>query len=119
MVRSSSPTTSSSSSNVASTSSITLIEYHHHQEEEEQEEQEQWQPILHASSNQVVLYNPRSHALSITSSAAGPSVMVTRRHRGRDHDTERWCLYCKQRLPAGFEMYEYGRSMRMNARGRR
>ena len=111
---SSSTATSSSSSNVASTSSATLIEYHH-QEQEEQDEEEQWQPILHASSNQVVLYNPRSHALSITSSSASPSVVVTRRHRGRDHDTERWCPYCKQRLPAGFEMYEYGRSMRMNA----
>ena len=53
-----------------------------------------------------MLYNPRSHALSITSASAGPAVAVTR--RGRDHDTER-CPYCKQRLPAGFEMYEFGR----------
>ena len=116
--RSWSSSTTSSSSSVPSTSSATLIEYRHHQEQREQqdEEQEQWQPILHASSNQVVLYNPRSHALSITSSSASPSVVVSRRHhRGRDHDTERWCPYCKQRLPAGFEMYEFGRSMTMNA----
>ena len=59
-----------------------------------------------------MLYNPRSHALSITSASAGPAVVVTR--PGRDLDTER-CPYCKQRLPAGFEMYEFGRSMRMNA----
>lgn len=63
------------------------------------------------------MYNPRSHALSITSASAGPAVVVATR-RGRDHDTEvggRWCPCCKQRLPAGFEMYEFGRSMRMNA----
>lgn len=59
-----------------------------------------------------MLYNPRSHALSITTStSAGPAVVVAR--RGRDHATER-CPYCKQSLPAGFEMYEFGRSMRMN-----
>ena len=64
-----------------------------------------------------MLYNPRSHALSIASASAGPAVVVSTRRR-RDHDTEvggRWCPYCKQRLPAGFEMYELGRSMRMNA----
>ena len=64
-----------------------------------------------------MLCNPRSHALSITSASAGPAVVVTTRH-GRDHDTAvggRWCPYCKQRLPAGFETYEFGRSMRMNA----
>ena len=87
------------SSNVASTSA-TLIEY---------QEQEQWHPILHAS-NQVVLYNPRSHALSITSASAGPAVVVTRR---RDHDTEVGgrCPYCKQSLPVDFETYDFGRSM--------
>ena len=100
---------SPSSHDVASesTSSATMIEY--------QEQEEQWQPILHAS-NQVVLYNPRSHALSITSASAGPAVVVTR--PGRDHDAEvggRWCPYCKQRLPAGFEIYEIGGSMRMNS----
>lgn len=61
-----------------------------------------------------MLYNPRSHALSITSASAGPAVVVTR--PGRDHHTDVGgrCPYCKQRLPAGFEMYEFGRSMRMN-----
>ncbi|KAF7984448.1 hypothetical protein HWV62_14534 [Athelia sp. TMB] len=52
-----------------------------------------WQPILHAS-NQVVLYNPTSHALSI-------------RHN-RDvyysgSDTTHYCPYCKQPLPPDFE----------------
>lgn len=43
-----------------------------------------WRPIFHAS-NQVVLYNPASHALSIR-----PSV-------------QRPCPYCKQPLPQDFE----------------
>lgn len=96
-------TPTSPESNIASTSA-TLIEY---------QEQEQWQPILHAS-NQVVLYNSRSHALSITSASAGPAVVVTRR---RDHDTEVGgrCPYCRQSLPVGFETYDVGRSMGMNA----
>ena len=62
-----------------------------------------------------MLYNPRSHALSIASASAGPAVST---HRGRVHDTQvggRWCPCCKQRLPAGFEMYELGRSMRVDA----
>jgi hypothetical protein len=92
-------TSTSPESNIASTSA-TLIEY---------QEQEQWQPILHAS-NQVVLYNSRSHALSITSASAGPAVVATRRRR--DHDTEVGgrCPYCKQGLPVGFETYDVGRS---------
>ena len=63
-----------------------------------------------------MLYNPRSHALSVTSASAGPAAVVASRRGRGDHDTER-CPYCKQRLPAGFEMYEFGRSMRMNASG--
>ena len=51
----------------------------------------EWQPILHAS-NQVVLYNPTSHALSVQRSSSPESVagLVRRRdiHRG-----ER-CPYC-------------------------
>ncbi|KAG6878063.1 hypothetical protein C0993_000163 [Termitomyces sp. T159_Od127] len=53
-------------------------------------EQEHWQPVLHVS-NQVVLYNPHSHALSI---------------RKFDHFPRRPCRpcpYCKQTLPADFE----------------
>lgn len=46
----------------------------------------EWQAILH-SSNQVVLYNPRSHALSISHSANLPML----------------CPYCKQALPLGFD----------------
>jgi hypothetical protein len=61
-----------------------------------------------------VLYNPRSHALSITAASAGPAVVVTRPGRDHHHDSER-CPYCKQRLPPDFEMYEFGRSMRMNS----
>ncbi|KAG6905740.1 hypothetical protein DXG01_000989, partial [Tephrocybe rancida] len=50
----------------------------------------EWQPVFHVS-NQVVLYNPRSHALSIRKSNNFPE-----RLRGP-------CPYCKQPLPAGFE----------------
>ncbi|TFK71136.1 kinase-like protein [Pluteus cervinus] len=46
----------------------------------------EWQTILHAS-NQVVLYNPTSHALSIRHSSKFP---------------ERLCPYCKQKVPPGF-----------------
>lgn len=48
-----------------------------------------WQPIL-SLSNQVVLYNPTSHALSIKTSSQGPA-------------RPRTCLYCKQPLPPDFE----------------
>ncbi|KAK2465120.1 hypothetical protein APHAL10511_002928, partial [Amanita phalloides] len=48
-----------------------------------------WQPILQAS-NQVVLYNSTSHALSVDLSAA--------KHPARRHS----CPYCKQALPADF-----------------
>ncbi|KAG6844145.1 hypothetical protein H0H87_009488 [Tephrocybe sp. NHM501043] len=50
----------------------------------------EWQPVLHVS-NQVVLYNPRSHALSIRKSKNLPE-----RTRGP-------CPYCKQTLPPDFE----------------
>jgi glutaredoxin len=49
----------------------------------------EWQPIFHAS-NQVVLYNPTSHALSISSSSNYPP---RERHQ---------CPYCKQALPSDF-----------------
>ena len=95
---------STSTSNIASSStSATLIEY---------QEQEQWEPILHAS-NQVVLYNPRSHALSITSTSAAaqyPAVVLTRRKRDHDREVGGRCPYCKQSLPVGFEeSYDFGR----------
>lgn len=51
-----------------------------------------WQPIL-SVSNQVVLYNPTSHALSIKKS----SQQAAGRARPRA------CLYCKQPLPPDFE----------------
>lgn len=50
----------------------------------------EWQPIFHVS-NQVVLYNPTSHALSIRHSSNFPE-------RPRQP-----CPYCKQTLPLGFE----------------
>ncbi|EFI26761.1 other/IKS protein kinase [Coprinopsis cinerea okayama7 len=57
----------------------------------------EWQPILHAS-NQVVLYNPHSHALTISRpanlAASSSSLIATRRPRP--------CPYCKQDLPPGF-----------------
>lgn len=70
-----------------------------------EEAPEQWQPILHAS-NQVVLYNPHSHALSIalTTNEAAKGVVVTRRPRleSTDIHTRDTCPYCKQTLPPGF-----------------
>lgn len=51
----------------------------------------EWQPIFHVS-NQVVLYNPTSHALSIRQS-----------NRLRHP-----CPYCKQPLPRGFQGPELG-----------
>ena len=48
-----------------------------------------WQPILHGS-NQVVLYNPTSHALAI-------------RHASYlAHHHKRACPYCSQSLPPNF-----------------
>ncbi|KAF9525399.1 kinase-like domain-containing protein [Crepidotus variabilis] len=69
---------------------------------------QEWQPILHAS-NQVVLYNPRSHALSITSAPANitPAVVLASSQRraaitaGGTAIIEP-CPYCKQALPQGF-----------------
>ncbi|TFK28473.1 other/IKS protein kinase [Coprinopsis marcescibilis] len=57
----------------------------------------EWQPILHSANNQVVLYNPRSHALTISNSVHQyrSSVIATR------HSKE--CPYCKQSLPPSFE----------------
>ena len=57
----------------------------------------EWQPILQ-SSNQVVLYNPQSHALTISQRSSLPpesSVIATRK-------THRECPYCKQNLPPSF-----------------
>lgn len=50
-----------------------------------------WQTILH-SSNQVVLYNPKSHALSISHSS-NPDVQDTK------------CPFCKRALPKGFGLH--------------
>ncbi|KAF5383058.1 hypothetical protein D9615_004945 [Tricholomella constricta] len=50
----------------------------------------EWQPVFHVS-NQVVLYNPTSHALSIRQSNNFPE-------RPRSA-----CPYCKQKLPHDFE----------------
>ncbi|KAF9564514.1 kinase-like protein [Agrocybe pediades] len=82
------------------------------------DEQQLWQPILQAS-NQVVLYNPRLHALSIapTSNAAATAsgVVVARRQRREESlaaagtasgaaATDR-CPYCHQTLPPGFRRF--------------
>ncbi|KAG6840398.1 hypothetical protein C0991_006932 [Blastosporella zonata] len=50
----------------------------------------EWQPVFHVS-NQVVLYNPRSHALSI------------RKSNNFQEQSSDPCPYCKQTLPTGFE----------------
>lgn len=59
----------------------------------------EWQPILHAS-NQVVLYNPRSHALTISrkSSTSEPSTTSSEVVTAR---LPRHCPYCKQPVPPG------------------
>ncbi|KAF7349348.1 Other/IKS protein kinase [Mycena sanguinolenta] len=49
----------------------------------------EWQPIFHVS-NQVVLYNPTSHALSIRHSSNTPPRV------------QRQCPYCHQSLPSDF-----------------
>ncbi|KAG2140645.1 kinase-like protein [Suillus clintonianus] len=51
----------------------------------------EWQPIFQAS-NQIVLYNPTSHALSITKSS-GPT----------DLSSTSLCPYCHRLLPSGFD----------------
>ncbi|KAJ8589502.1 kinase-like protein [Rhizopogon salebrosus TDB-379] len=51
----------------------------------------EWQPIFHAS-NQVVLYNPTSHALSVTRSSVPPHLAGCSP-----------CPYCHRPLPAGFD----------------
>ncbi|KAJ7053284.1 kinase-like protein [Mycena amicta] len=53
-------------------------------------EQPDWQTIFHVS-NQIVLYNPTSHALSIQRAAQYPPPV------------RRPCPYCKQPLPADFD----------------
>ena len=51
----------------------------------------EWQPILHVS-NQVVLYNPTSHALSIRTHSRPPSPSLARHAR---------CPYCHRSLSNG------------------
>lgn len=53
----------------------------------------EWQPILH-SSNQVVLYNPTSHALIIHPSSQSASRSVT-----VDQSAPHLCPYCSRPLP--------------------
>jgi hypothetical protein len=50
-----------------------------------------WRPILHAS-NQVVLYNPTSHALTIHRSSQSTTLK---------QPVPRLCPYCSQPLPTG------------------
>ncbi|KAF4581706.1 putative serine/threonine-protein kinase iks1 [Pleurotus pulmonarius] len=53
-----------------------------------------WQPIFHAS-NQVVLYNATSHALSIRRSSTSPTAI-----------SPSSCPLCKRPLPAGYSLRE-------------
>jgi len=62
-----------------------------------------WRPILEAS-DQLVLYNPTSHALSITQHSLPPS----RTSRGHDHADQR-CPYCSQFLPADVRLFSRNR----------
>lgn len=54
--------------------------------------EQDWQPILH-SSNQVVLWNPKSHALSISRFSNNHGLTVQ----------DNACPYCRRVLPDGFE----------------
>ena len=56
-----------------------------------QDRETSWRPILHAS-NQVVLYNPTSHALTIHHSSHSTTL---------DQPVPPLCPYCSQTLPAG------------------
>lgn len=58
-----------------------------------QDRETSWQPILHAS-NQVVLYNPTSHALTIHHSSQSQSTTVKQ-------SNPPLCPYCSQTLPPG------------------
>ena len=56
-----------------------------------QDRETSWRPILHAS-NQVVLYNPTSHALTIHHSSHSTTL---------DQPVPPLCPYCSQTLPTG------------------
>ena len=62
-----------------------------------------WHPILEASG-QLVLYNPTSHALSITQHSLPPSDSS----RSHDHARER-CPYCSQVLPTDVRLFSRNR----------
>jgi hypothetical protein len=55
-----------------------------------------WQAILHAQ-NQVVLYNPTNHALSVRPRALPPSLPATHNHASGV------CPYCARALPVDFD----------------
>jgi hypothetical protein len=57
-----------------------------------------WHPILHAS-NQVVLYNPTSHALTIHHASKSSTL---------NQSLPRLCPYCSQPLPTGLPEREAG-----------
>ncbi|KAF8872736.1 kinase-like domain-containing protein [Infundibulicybe gibba] len=61
----------------------------------------EWQPILHVS-NQVVVYNPTSHALSI-------------QHRESSESSRQPCPYCKQPLPPGFQPNDFEDQIEMDS----
>ena len=62
-----------------------------------------WRPILEASG-QLVLYNPTSHALSITHHSLPPS----KSSRSHDRASQR-CPYCSQFLPADVRLFSGNR----------
>ena len=71
------------------------------------QENENWQPILHAS-NQVVLYNPHSHALTVASTSTNPPAALTigRLTALTEPSTKiHPCPYCNQNLPDGFHPF--------------
>jgi len=64
----------------------------------------EWQPIFHAS-NQVVLYNPTSHALSVTKSSGPPHLPASSSQ----------CPYCHRPLPNGFVGHGFSENIQIRS----
>ncbi|KAF5363020.1 hypothetical protein D9758_012656 [Tetrapyrgos nigripes] len=99
--------TSSSASPSSSTSSMSPPPPPHAMSLVPIESAAEWRPIFHDSlNNQVVLYNPSSHALSIR-----PAVHHQRPPHVQPHPQplpppHTRCPYCRRPLPPGFRGYE-------------
>jgi hypothetical protein len=63
----------------------------------------EWQPIFHAP-NQVVLYNPTSHALTVTKSSVPPHLVGSSS-----------CPYCHRPLPSGFVGHGFAENIQIRS----